>query len=172
MRTGGAGGLARNVDAEGFWRFSLAFYARPRVAPALIGLQDRAGLDVNIVLFAIWLGLAEGRTLDAEALAAAEAAAAPVRDAVVTELRGLRRRLRPSPEPDIQALRRQVQVLEIAAERAVQARLAATLRAGKEGGADRESVAAGNLTLVLGAASASQEAAEIRRALAAFIRRR
>ena len=35
---------------EAFWRFSLALYARPDVAEALIGLQDRAGLDVDLIL--------------------------------------------------------------------------------------------------------------------------
>ena len=44
-------------DNEALWRFSLAFYARPGVSEALIGLQDRAGLDVNLVLFALWLGV-------------------------------------------------------------------------------------------------------------------
>ena len=44
-------------DEEALWRFSLAFYARPGVAEALIALQDRAGLDVNLMLFALWLGV-------------------------------------------------------------------------------------------------------------------
>ncbi len=118
MAAGGRGA------GEAFWRFSLAFYARPGVAPALIALQDRDGLDVNAILYALWLGLARGHAMDAADLAAAEAAAAPLRDAVVVELRGLRRRLRAHPDADVQALRRRVQALEIAAERAVQQRLA------------------------------------------------
>src|SRR4029077_986465 len=42
---------------DDLWRFSLAFYALPGVARALIALQDRDGLDVNLMLFAMWLGI-------------------------------------------------------------------------------------------------------------------
>jgi uncharacterized protein (TIGR02444 family) len=44
-------------EDEAFWCFSLAFYERPGVADALIALQDRDGFDVNLVLFALWLGI-------------------------------------------------------------------------------------------------------------------
>ncbi|HKS89918.1 MAG TPA: TIGR02444 family protein, partial [Stellaceae bacterium] len=64
----------RDADAgEAFWRFSLALYARPGVAEALIALQDRAGRDVNLMLFALWFGAVRGRRLDAARLAAAAA---------------------------------------------------------------------------------------------------
>ena len=49
--------------ARRFWRFSLALYARPGVAEALIALQDRAGLDVNLILFGLWVGTRHGRDL-------------------------------------------------------------------------------------------------------------
>jgi uncharacterized protein (TIGR02444 family) len=38
-----------------FWRFSLSFYRTQDVPAACISLQDRHGLDVNIMLFALWL---------------------------------------------------------------------------------------------------------------------
>jgi uncharacterized protein (TIGR02444 family) len=181
----------RAGEAEAFWRFSLAFYARPRVAPALIALQDRDGLDVNVILYALWLGLARGHAMDSADLAAADAVAAPLRDAVVVELRGLRRRLRGSPDRDVQTLRRRVQALEISAERAVQKRLAdsvpaphpspLSVAAGRgrdpraawegEGRAQRLPTALANLALCLGAASGSAEAETIRAALAGFSRR-
>jgi uncharacterized protein (TIGR02444 family) len=47
----------KTSENEAFWRFSLAFYERPGVADALIALQDREGFDVNLVLFALWLGI-------------------------------------------------------------------------------------------------------------------
>jgi uncharacterized protein (TIGR02444 family) len=195
MASGGHG------EGEAFWRFSLAFYARPGAAPALIALQDRDGLDVNVILYALWLGLARGHAMNMADLAAAESAAAPLRDAVVVELRGLRRRLRAHPDPDIQALRRRVQALEIAAERAVQERLAASVtrhasvpaarplplpaaagrgrdpRAAWEGEGpaqtadDRLKIASANLGLCLGAAAGSAEAETIRAALVGFSRR-
>ncbi|HEY1798179.1 MAG TPA: TIGR02444 family protein [Stellaceae bacterium] len=155
MAAGGRG------DGEAFWRFSLAFYACPGVAPALIALQDRSGRDVNVILHALWLGLVRGYAMSAADLVVAEAAAAPLREAVVVELRGLRRRLRAHPDPDVQVLRRRVQALEVAAERAVQGRLAASLAASVEpratAPADRLEMALANLALYLGAASAESE---------------
>ena len=47
----------KTSEDEAFWRFSLAFYERPGVADALIALQDCDGFDVNLVLFALWLGV-------------------------------------------------------------------------------------------------------------------
>jgi uncharacterized protein (TIGR02444 family) len=184
MAAGGRG------HGEALWRFSLAFYARPGVATALVALQDRDGLDVNVILYALWLGLARGQAMTAADLAAAEAAAAPLRDAVVVELRGLRRRLRAHPDPDVQALRRRVQALEISAERAVQERLAGSVpaphpgplpvaaRRGRdpraagegEGPAPTEGIALTNLALCLGRATQSGEAETIRAALAEFSR--
>jgi uncharacterized protein (TIGR02444 family) len=157
-------------EGEAFWRFSLAFYAQHGAAPALIALQDRDGLDVNVILYALWLGLVRGQAMDAADLAAAEAAAAPLRDAVVKELRGLRRRLRAHSDPDAQALRRRVQALEIAAERAVQDRLARSVTP-RAGAGDRAGTALANLALCLGAAAGSAEAAAIRAVLAGFSRR-
>jgi uncharacterized protein (TIGR02444 family) len=61
-----------SLSGEVFWRFSLAFYARPGMADALIGLQDRAGLDVNLMLFALWRGALHGQRLHASEMRAAE----------------------------------------------------------------------------------------------------
>jgi len=182
-------------EGEAFWRFSLAFYARPGVAPALIALQDRDGRDVNVILYAVWLGVARGHAMSAADLAAAESAAAPLRDAVVAGLRGLRRGLRSHPDADVQALRRRIQALEIAAERAVQRRLVCSVRAAPhpnplpaaagrgrdprqregEGPArafpDRLETAFANLALSLGPAAGSAEAETIRAAVAGFSRR-
>src|SRR3954468_3137554 len=93
---------------EGFWRFSLALYARPGVAEALIALQDRAGCDVNLILFALWRGAAHGHRLSHAELVKAEAAIAPLRRDVIEPLRRLRRSLKAERDPDIQALRRRV----------------------------------------------------------------
>lgn len=164
MARGGRG------EGEAFWRFSLAFYARPGIAPALVTLQDRDGLDVNVVLHALWLGLARGHAMSAADLAVAESGAAPVRDAVVIELRGLRRRLRAHPDADVQALRRRIQALEIAAERAVQGRLVGSI-APRADEADRVETAIANLALCLGPAAESAEAETIRAAVAGFSRR-
>jgi len=76
-----------------FWRFSLRFYRRPAVADACIALQDGCGVDVNILLFMLWLATARRRV----PLATAQdvcARAAAWHDDVVVPLRTLRRRLK------------------------------------------------------------------------------
>jgi uncharacterized protein (TIGR02444 family) len=163
------------IDAragDSFWRFSLALYARPGIADALIALQDRASRDVNLILLALWLGVSRHRRLDAAGLAAAEAAVAPVNAAAVAPLRELRRQLKTAADPDLQGLRRRILGLEVAAERRVQYRLA-TLLAGASGVEpedDRLAATEANLRLYLGDDARSPEARVLCRALAALSR--
>jgi len=140
------------------------------VAGALIALQDRAGCDVNIVLFALWLGTARGHRLDRAELAAAEAVIAPIGRDIVGPVRQLRRRLRTEPAADLQALRRRLLALELAAERHMQYRLADAAAAPISPG-DRGEAAEAHLALALGAEAQSPEAAVLRRALAGLTRR-
>ena len=159
-------GVATNKQAaEAFWRFSLMVYGRPGVAAALIGLQDRGGHNVNLILFGLWLAVARGRRLDAEGLTRARATVESLDRDVVQPLRNLRRVLKNDPDPDIQALRKRVLTLEVAAERRIQARLAAcvTGRATKGG---RAALAEANLRLVLGADFTSPERQALDKALA------
>jgi uncharacterized protein (TIGR02444 family) len=87
--------MADPPTAQGspFWRFSLRFYRRPGVADACITLQDGCGVDVNILLFFLWLALAR-RCVSSAAAATVCAKVAPWRDDVVIPLRTLRRRLK------------------------------------------------------------------------------
>jgi uncharacterized protein (TIGR02444 family) len=151
--------------AEAFWRFSLMVYARPGVAPVLIALQDCAGHNVNLVLFGIWLAAGRGRRLDRSALARARAAIAKVDGDVVSPLRRLRRALKADSDPDIKELRRRVLTLELAAERYVQARLAATV-GGRAGDGERAALINANLKLILGADFTSSETVALRQAIA------
>lgn len=149
--------MSETEAGEAFWRFSLDFYGREGVAAALLSLQDEAGLDVNLILFALWCGLSGRGRLDAERLAAAEGIAGPVRRDLVEPLRELRRRLKSDPDPAVQRLREEVKRLELAAEHIVQSRLAAT--AGPADAAlpraERLAAAAANLALYI--ASGSEE---------------
>jgi len=158
------------VYGAAFWRFSLAFYGRAGVTAALIQLQDRAGMDVNLLLFAVWRGAVHGHRLSETELRAAEAAVAPLRREIVKPARGLRRGLKAAADPDIQALRRRVAVFELAAERAAQSRLAGTVAAGGDG-ADRREAAEANLAFCLGAEASSAEAAVLNDALRDFLAR-
>src|SRR6266446_8806326 len=106
------------------WHFSCGFYAQPGVSEALLALQDRAGLDVNLILFALWRGACRLHRLSHAELMAAERSAGPIRAAVVLPLRALRQKLRSDRDADIQRLRERIKRLEIAEERIVQRRLA------------------------------------------------
>ncbi len=50
-----------------FWDFSLAVWGREAVEPACLALQERHGIDVNVLLFCGWAGR-RGRALDAAVL--------------------------------------------------------------------------------------------------------
>jgi uncharacterized protein (TIGR02444 family) len=165
-------GQRTGEDGAAFWRFSLALYARPGVADALIALQDRAGLDVNLILFGLWVGARHGHELGTEGFAAAAEAVAELNGAV-RHIRALRRRLRDAADSDAQRLRRALLRLELAAERQVQHRLALCFAAGSlpHAPGDRRSAALVNLARYLGIESDSPEAALLRRALAALARR-
>jgi uncharacterized protein (TIGR02444 family) len=159
-------------EDEAFWRFSLAFYERPRVADALIALQDRDGFDVNLVLFALWHGISGRGALGADALAAAEQVAGTLRSEIVEPLRRLRRKLRHHPDGDVQRLREGVKALEIGGEKLVQERLARLAGSGcaKPDPGGRRTAAHGNLALYLGRDGVrSKEAAVIEEALDAFV---
>jgi uncharacterized protein (TIGR02444 family) len=162
--------VGESPDEEALWRFSTAFYARAGVAEALIKLQDRAGFDVNLMLFSLWLGLSGRNRFTAAELAAADRVAGPIRGELVEPLRALRRRLRSHPDADVQQLREEIKRLELAAERILQNRLAriAGVSGSDNNPVSRLAAAEANLALYLGSeAAGSAEAAIIRDALRA-----
>ena len=161
----------REAEEDALWHFSLAFYAVPGIARALITLQDRDGLDVNLILFALWLGLSGYGLLDRGALAAADRAVCAIRTEVVEPLRTLRRRLKGNPDPSVQNLREGVKELELAAERMVQSRLAclAGPRDSEAPHGARLAAAYANVALYLGPERLDMaEAAVIRKAIEAI----
>jgi uncharacterized protein (TIGR02444 family) len=145
-----------------FWSFSLAFYDRLEVAAALLALQDEAGCRVNLILFAIWLGLSGRGRLDRPGMDEAERAIRSIEVEVIEPLRALRRRLKPAGDPDIQNLRESIKAIEIEAEEAAQTRLAA-LAASRcmAERSDRLTDAEANLDRYLGAATAAGPQAAI-----------
>ncbi|HET6519133.1 MAG TPA: TIGR02444 family protein, partial [Geminicoccaceae bacterium] len=77
-----------------FWTWSVEVYGRDGVAAACLELQDRHGLDVNLLLLACWLAAAHGRALDGATLARARAASGRWQAEVVRPLRAARRALK------------------------------------------------------------------------------
>ncbi|MFV3076458.1 TIGR02444 family protein [Niveispirillum fermenti] len=139
-------------DIPDLWPFSLAVYAGPDVAAACLLAQDEHGADVNLLLWAAWLG-ARGHVLTPVELSAARHATAPWRQDVVQPLRALRRRLKsgPAPAPEdaaTQALRAQVKAAELEAER-IQQTVLARLPLHRRTDAGWDEALAANLSLLL-----------------------
>jgi uncharacterized protein (TIGR02444 family) len=109
-----------------FWQFSLRVYASQDVAAECLELQDKLGLDVNIVLFAAWLGAARGIALDRNAIDRIAQEMESWSDAVVRPLRAVRQRLKQMPQiidPQVQALRKKIADAELFSEQIEQALL-------------------------------------------------
>ena len=100
--------------------FALAVYAADGVARACLLLQDRFALDVNLLLFAAYVGVARSQVLTPAALEVAEVRVGAWHREVVCSLRRVRQRLKsgpaPAPNPATTRFRERVKELEIQAE--------------------------------------------------------
>ncbi|MDX1574760.1 MAG: TIGR02444 family protein [Kiloniellales bacterium] len=157
-----------------FWDFSLAVYNRPGVAEACLALQDRRGLDVNLLLFCCWAG-SVGRPLGPRDIARLRGAVDDWQQGIVGPLRAVRRRLKGLSDVaagEGGALRQAVKDCELEAERIEQAMLHAAL-AGlstePSEPADPAACGAANLTAYLQAASLEADPAD-RQDLEAILR--
>lgn len=150
-----------------FWDFSIRIYARPEVAQACLELQERHGLDVNVVLFCLWLGASGRGPLVGPELDQVLSAVADWHARAVRHLRALRKWLKGDlgavPRERGDRFRNAVAGLEIDAEHIEQLVLAGALaRTPKP---DLEALdgardAASSLAAYLGAIGASSSAAD------------
>ena len=102
------------------WDWAVAAYGADGVADACLELQDAAGQNVPLLLWAAWCA-AEGRTPDEDALEAAGDTARAWQETAIAPLRAVRRALKPRA-PDLddearEAVRAQVKAVELEAER-------------------------------------------------------
>ncbi len=153
------------------WAFSLAVYGRDGVADECLDLQERLNLDVNLLLFAAFIGAVEGVRLETQDIAAAGAVVADWHGEIVRALRRARRALKaPSIDADnplreaSATLRAQVKAAELEAEMIEQAMLWqwSQPRLADRPRTDRNRALAANLRGVLeyyGIASAEADAA-------------
>lgn len=136
-----------------FWQFSTRVYAAPEVAPECIELQDRNGIDVNVLLFAAWLGADRRTALAAQDIERITKAIKDWSDNVVTPLRATRRKLKLMSEmtlPAVQALRSRIAEVELAAEQLEQAFLyALAADIGRPMPGNRQRAIEGNVAAVL-----------------------
>ena len=113
------GAAPANYDNE-FWRFSLAVYSAEGVSAECLRLQDTLGVDVNVMLFCVWLG-ARGVQLQRNDIEAAMRAVADWQDHVVQPLRSVRRFTKTKYHDD--DLRTSLKQIELRAEQIEQAML-------------------------------------------------
>ncbi len=117
--------------ASEFWDFTIAHYRRAGLSPAVIALQDRLGVDVNMLLLCCWLGASARGAPEADDIESALAVARPWQAEVVERLRAARRHLKPppagAPEAPAEALRRRILGCEIDGEHVAQLMMEATV---------------------------------------------
>jgi uncharacterized protein (TIGR02444 family) len=166
MSEAGTSGLAESP----FWRFSLHFYAAPGVAPACLALQDEAEVDVNLLLFLLFLAT-EGRAVDPAGVRTLDERIAPWREAAVAPLRAVRRGLKAGvfavPHGASEQFRGRIKRVELEAERIEQQLLEESERPAPAIGLSREAIARANIA-AYGATGKTLPQAPVAAIIAAF----
>ncbi len=102
------------------WDWALTAYAADGVADACLELQDAAGQNVPLLLWAAWCAHT-GRILDEDALEAAGDTSRAWQETAIAPLRAVRRALKARAtdldDADREAVRAQVKAVELEAER-------------------------------------------------------
>ena len=109
-----------------FWTFSLKVYAIDGVAAECLAVQDTNSVDVNLLLFAAWLGAVHHRSLTDGDIRAMHSAAAGWHNGVVRPLRTIRQDMKAAEQIQFDAvrtLRKDIAALELKAEQVEQALL-------------------------------------------------
>ena len=116
------------------WRFSLAVYRGAGVQEECLDVQERFGVDVNLLMLCAYVGAIEGAVMSASDVADALDATGAWHADVVRVLRQARRSLKPLAETGdlaqvVAALRLKVKAAELEAEQIEQAMIWTWLRA-------------------------------------------
>ena len=106
-----------NLDND-FWQFSLRVYQDEEVQRLCLCLQDDCGLDVNLVLFCLWLH-GRGLVLDEDLYRQLKVEVEQWRCEIIEPLRAIRRQLKVNT--GAQNLREKVKSAELDAEQYQQA---------------------------------------------------
>ncbi len=84
---------AHAPQASPFWKFSLGYYRGAGVSEACLELQDHCGVDVNVVLFLLWMA-SQKRVLAADQVKRLADKVRPWQIDVIGPIRSLRRMLK------------------------------------------------------------------------------
>jgi len=108
------------LEAES-WAFALEFYAKPGVADACLTLQNKAGVDVMLLLTVTFATAKHRQLLTYEEIKDLDDVCRPWREQIVRPLRKIRSGLKegPSPAPcdETERFRSNIKAVELAAER-------------------------------------------------------
>lgn len=111
---------AERLPVSPFWTFSLRLYGKADVPAACITLQEKSGVDVNVLLFCLFAAKS-GRALGVADVARIISAIDPWKAGAVIPLRAARMFLRTPPSmvdaDGAAALRQRVKAIELEAER-------------------------------------------------------
>jgi uncharacterized protein (TIGR02444 family) len=110
---------------DSLWDFSLALYGQPGVADTCLRLQDEQGINVNLLLWCVWLEC-KGLALDDAHLHEAQRRIRGWDQHYVVPLRHLRRRMKAefgTQDAAVETVCQHIQQAELAAERELQMRL-------------------------------------------------
>ncbi|MCC9620082.1 TIGR02444 family protein [Thalassospira sp. MA62] len=112
------------MTQEDLWAFTVEMYGREGVAKLCLDLQERCGLDVNMLFFMFFLGQ-QGKA--PHSISALETAVRDWRENVIIPLRQTRRHMRSDPRKSAQELRNRIKADELQAERIEQQILCETV---------------------------------------------
>ena len=114
---------------DSFWGFSVETYRKAGVAEACLSLQERHGIDVNVLLYCCWYGSTRGE-LDPPAMERILSFADPWAEHVVRPLRAARTWLKSNgcsqafvPGEPCMALREEIKRAELRAEQLQESRM-------------------------------------------------
>src|SRR3977135_160131 len=83
------------TQASPFWKFSLGYYRGAGVSEACLELQDNCGVDVNVVLFLLWMA-SQKRVVPSDQVKRIADTVRPWQVDVIGPVRSLRRMLKPA----------------------------------------------------------------------------
>jgi len=137
---------------DGLWNFARALYGSKGVGDACLQLQDESGVDVPVLLFALWLAANSVELTEAE-LVRIDSLIKGWREEVVRPLRTIRRRLKegphPAPSANTDALRNSIKAAELNSEKIELALLEAEGRSLMTGAENKPDVARRNAIAVI-----------------------
>ena len=119
---------------QNFWDYSVVTYRKAGVAEACLHLQEKLGIDVNVLLYCCWYGCTRG-TLDGPAMERILSFAEPWAEHVVRPLRAARTWMKAVgcdqpfvPGDECMALREEIKRAELKAEHLQENRMQALTR--------------------------------------------